>query len=563
MQLQPTGNQSLTPAQHTSRRNTGAVPPDGTTDQVQLGSAKPAPDMAKMARSGAFATRELTEPNPSAPVPRNHEPVLLIHGTRRDKDDVADLYQPTLDSGHPVDWSTYMGIEDGDSLQSSGQAISQRINADRVDVARKNIDQLKQCNGDVSKMEGILSMKGDLYGKPDPAYSKVTALLPGVVSQLDDILKLDPKQLGDSFSLRTKQLQDQLAAKVAATGFAGGSPDSSRMIAAELMDSIAPKISLVGHSMGGFVAYAMALNPSTSLDHDDFHYDGANGIANVVTLSSPVKSGVDRPLPPALANEAGDLYEKDVLNPIEQTPGMQLAMLNPFFASWYGAAKELTHENLAISSDLSSAVLNPLVYAQKPGVEQISDGSDFIKKYIDGKKVPDGITAIALTNKFDGVSVASRSQVDESQPNAFNVDAHVDFPADQLASPTQTKAILAHLMMAKEPALHAEELKTQVLQNPTDIPRLLDGSNYDGTRWDCLSAIQEELQKDPHLFDKPGMEGVLASIQATAAEKMPFTDSPSYFATQILKELHKGQAASVMADKMAGVAGISAFQPLS
>ena len=77
----------------------------------------------------------------------------------------------------------------------------------------------------------------------------------------------------------------------------------------------------------------------------------------------------------------------------------------------------------------------------------------------------------------------------------------------------------------------------QVLENPTQVPRVLDRRNYDGVRWQCTKAIQAALARDPALFQRPGMEAVVESLKDVASERLPFSDSPSLVAQQILDRL--------------------------
>jgi hypothetical protein len=173
----------------------------------------------------------------------------------------------------------------------------------------------------------------------------------------------------------------------------------------------------------------------------------------------------------------------------------------------------------------------------KPGYEQITDGSDFIKKYVNDKKVPDGVTVIAISNRDDGVSEQDRSMVDEKQPNAHNLDAEVTIKPEELKNPKSTLATLAHMKMALYPFEHGEEFRKEVLEDPKHITRILNPANYDGVRWKCLSVLKENLEKDPSLFQKPEFKPVLEKIKSVAAEKLPFADSPSCVAQEILDKL--------------------------
>ena len=191
------------------------------------------------------------------------------------------------------------------------------------------------------------------------------------------------------------------------------------------------------------------------------------------------------------------------------------------------------------SSDMSATFTNPIIHAMKPGYKQISEGSDFIKKYLDNKKVPDGTTAIAITNRFDGVSEDYRSRVDESQPNAHNLDAEVKITEEELKKPKSSQATLAHMKMGSYPFEHGDEFRKEVMENPDYIPRLLDPANYDGVRWKTLTVLLQDLSKTPGFLNKPEFAPALEKIKDVAAEKLPFKDSPSFIAQKILERLEK------------------------
>lgn len=528
-------------------------------DRVQLGTSLRPDEVDTLVRMGrsrsggaqdpsSISPMALIEPNPDVPPARNDTPVIVVHGTMADAQSISPYLQPDLDAGHPVNLETYSTIKEGEPLQVSGQLVSRDINDSRIEMTRKHLSDLKSLGGDTEAIMAFLCMDGSLYGKPDPAFDRVVALLPGVIDRLDGILAADKQALLGSFSSQTRQLEQDLAAQVADTGFASSIKDETKRgevcqkVAAEILDSIAPKAILVGHSMGGFVSYVLTVNPRQPGDKGtEFTYDGGNGVSTVITLSSPIKSGVSQPLPPALTHFAFDTYEKTLLAPVESTPGMQFALLNPGFAAWYSMQKETARRASAAMSNASAQMMNPFIYAKQPGVEQISAGSPFIRTYVDGKKVPAGVTGVAFTCQEDQISEASRSVLDDSQPNAFNVDARVSVTSEMLRQNGATFRNIPHMRMAKGPQDRGLEFKAQVLENSRQIPRVLYRCNYDGVRWQCVNSLLGTLAKDPALFQRPGMAPVLEAVREVASEKLPFTDSPSYVAQQILDQLaHRG-----------------------
>jgi hypothetical protein len=127
--------------------------------------------------------------------------------------------------------------------------------------------------------------------------------------------------------------------------------------------------------------------------------------------------------------------------------------------------------------------------------------------------------------------------VDEKQPNAHNLDAEVTITPEDLKPTINTRASLAHVKMASYPFEHGEEFKKEILENPPHIERILDPKNYDGIRFRCLSVMQDNLKANPELLNSPEYKGVKEKLHDVAAEKLPFKDSPSYLAHQILSGL--------------------------
>lgn len=489
-----------------------------------------------------FRIKVIELPTPTTTGARNDTPVVIVHGTLADKESVEELHHYFQGAGHGTDLATYMSIKEGQHLEVSGQSLSQHINEDRLQMLELHLGQLDSIKNDPAALMTRLGMGADLYDKHDASVEKIAGLIPGLIGSLEDLVALGKPELLETFGRRSQKIEQEFAAAVGKTGFASDVRDPKLRqelcgkVAAEVMDSLAPKAVMVGHSMGGFVSYAVAMNPKTDMnDKSPFSYDAASGISTVVVLSSPIKSGVNRPLPPALTNRYDDLLQRYFLNAMENTPGMQLAMTNPFFAAWYNASRSASREMSGAMSDMGTAILSPIIYAQKPGVDQISEGSDFIHKYVENKKIPYGMTVVAMTCDQDGVSVADRSTVDDTQPNGQNVKAQITVkPEDMASDPSRTPSIAAHRMMATHPFKHVEEYRQQIQENPREIPRALDKSNYDGGRWKCLQALLADVKDNPRYFDKPDMRPALASIKQVADEKLPFNDSPSYVARQIL-----------------------------
>lgn len=495
--------------------------------------------------STPLSTQALVPP-PGTPA-RHDAPVVVVHGTMVDASKVIGNEEPILNDGHPVDIQTYQSIKEGQPLQESGQLLSTRINEDRIEIARANVSRLKALGGDLPAIASDLGIDGTLYGSDDGSATRLAGLVPSLVSRIDAVLAQPVDTLKASFSLKMRRIEEALVGEVSRTGFAANTADVRTRdalrckAAAELMDAIAPKAVLVGHSMGGFVSYVVAMNPSDEKSQGSpFAYDAGNGISTIIAVSSPIKSGTSNPLPPGLESYGYDTLDKTVLAPFESTPQGQLIMANPILDGWWQVEKSLTRAAMGAAANASTVLTDPLTFAMKPGVAQISEGSDFIHKYVEGRKVPREMTAFSFTNRDDGIAEADHSLLDERQANAFNVDVRVALPPDLLAKPGTTPATLTHLMMGRFMYAHGAQCKEKVFQNPVLLPKVLDGANYDGVRWLGLSTLQEMVDEDPTLLVQPRMAGVRAAVERVAAEKMPFRDAPSALARKILDKAPKG-----------------------
>ncbi|MFN8610377.1 MAG: alpha/beta fold hydrolase [Vulcanimicrobiota bacterium] len=448
----------------------------------------------------------LQYPKANVPPARHERPVVIVHGTLVDKQSIEAYKDYALETGHPVDWRDYKGITEGALLEESAQEVSQNINQARQELARTHLAELQ--GGDPARFFQVDdSARGQKVRENlDWLVQKATAEVTN-----PDIA---------TFSSRLNKLQGQLQERL-------GAGDWTGKAAAHLIDCLAPKATLVGHSAGGFIAYALALNPEDGKKSKFPKYDGGLGVGEVVVLSSPVGKGMNYPAPPGLAELPFYQFDSKVLRPLEETPAMQLAQLNPFFKMGYALSKTASKTAWAVATQLNTALMSPYIFTTKPGYEEVTGFSSFFKDCVQGKPVPEGVTVVAVTSKDDRMSLPERSRIDDSRPNAHNFAVDQQISQEELERERPT---WGHVQMSMKPALFEQQFDQSLLQNPGEAARFLDPSNDDGARYDVLEVLQK--QGNDWLSQQPELK---RAVQAVAAENQPFADSPSALAQSLLR----------------------------
>ena len=448
----------------------------------------------------------LQYPKPNVPPARHERPVVIVHGTLVDKQSIEAYKDYALETGHPVDWQNYKGITDGGLLENSAKEVSHNINQARQELARTHLAELQ--GGDLNKFFAVddsargQKVRENLEWFVQKASAEVTS---------PDI---------DTFSSRLNKLQGQLEKRL-------GGEEWTQKAAAHVVDCLAPKATLVGHSAGGYVAYALALNPEDGKKSKATKYDGGLGVGEVVVLSSPIGKGMNFPAPPGLAELPFYQFDSQVLRPLEETPVMQLAQLNPFFKMGYALSKTATKTAWAVATQMNTALMSPYIFATKPGYEEVTGFSSFFKNSIKDKDVPAGVTVVSVTSKDDRMSLPDHSRIDDSRPNAHNFDVDQQISQEELERERPT---WGHVQMSMKPALFEQQFDDSLVSNPAEAARFLDPSNDDGARYDVLEVLQKQgldwLQQQPELKQ---------AVQKVAAENQPFQDSPSALAQSLLR----------------------------
>lgn len=454
--------------------------------------------------------KKLEYPQADVAPARHERPVVIVHGTLVDKQSIEAYRDYAIEKGHPVDWQNYQGITDGALLQDSAQQVSNNINQARQELARTHLANLQGADP-----AGLAKF----FGCDDSARGRK------VQENLEWLVKRATTEVTspsvETLSSRLKKLEGQLEKRL-------GGEEWTGKAAAHLVDCLAPKATVVGHSAGGYVAYALALNPEDGQKSKYPKYDGGLGVGEVVVLSSPIGKGMNFPAPPGLAElPFYQMVEEPILQKLEASPMMKLAELNPFFKMGYALSKTATKTAFALATQMNTGLMSPVIFAQKPGYEQVTGFSSFFKENLKDKSVPDGVTVVAVTSKDDRMALPSHSRIDASRPNAHNFDVDQKFSKEELEKERPT---WGHVQMSMKPELFEQQFDQSLVDKPAEAARFLDASNDDGVRYDVLQVLQK--QGPEWLAGQPELK---KAVQEVAAENQPFKDSPSALAQLLLR----------------------------
>lgn len=460
-------------------------------------------------------------------------PYIFVHGTTLSKESIEPCYKAMKKSGFKAYLECYPSITKGEQIEKSGLEVSKTVNNKRIAQTRINLKALNKIKDDPGKLKkflGITATGTDI--------NKILDFIPEIIEKLNTII--NEQDLNLCFSTHTKLIEEQLTEKILQTNYANNNTDNKdvicKKIAERIMNVITPKAVLVGHSMGGFVSYAIALNPKENLNDDDpFHYDAGNGIATVITLCSPIKSGVPYPLPPTFSNLTWDLLEEDYFADMDNYVEK---FSDPITNYWYNLWKGINKSILKSTSDTMAHGMNENIYLTKPGFKQITEGSTFIKKYIENKTVPEGITAISYYSPDDGIAVEECCKLDESKSNNHNISIDIEVSKEELKKAKKedrqmTRSHLAHRLVALSPGKCNKAFEEKLIGEPNWAIALLNNKNSDSIRYKALQFINKQIEKDPKFLNNNQI--LKNKIQEVASERMPFKASPSTLAQNILK----------------------------
>ena len=461
---------------------------------------------------------------------RNNRPVVLLHGTLVTKDGIEAYRDFALKSGHPVNHRDYPSITQGEAIEKSTEIASVEVNRSRAEVARHNLARLQ--GADEAEVHEFFQLDGELYGSQDADLGAVGKAIPGLLAATETLLRQSPREIDSKFSRQIRAIQTQLGESLESAGLG---PEKAGRVASELVDTIAPKVVLIGHSAGGFVAHTMTVNPETSQGEDDFSYDGGLGVGELILLSSPIGQGLPSPAPPGVLELPFYNFDSKVLRPLEDLPMVKLARLNPLTDFIYNSNKSILKTASAFSSFVSFGLTSPLVHLARPGYEQVEEGSEFFQKYVKNKEVPEGVTAIAMTSPLDRLSLEERSRLGTGQENTHNLSVDLGLSEEKLKKERPT---FAHVVMSENPQGFKEQFAHHLRDDSSALLKMLGRKNDESVRHEALRMLRSEMALQPSLLaDKAEIR---AALEEVAGERLPFRDSASYLAYQLLK-LHESK----------------------
>ncbi|HIB67111.1 MAG TPA: hypothetical protein EYO33_18880 [Phycisphaerales bacterium] len=480
--------------------------------------------LSKAPRQAPRPELKLEYPSEEVEPARNGRPVVLLHGTIVEKDGIEEFRKFALSQGHPVNHRSYPTITKGGLIEESTEIASREVNKSRAEVARGRIEALKERTPQA--LTEFFQIDAELYGERDPDAEKILPHLPGLVAQVESVVTGPQAQIESRLGRSLKAIEADLVEGLKKDGL---TEQKAAAIAEELLDTVAPKAIVIGHSAGGFVAQTLAVNPETQDGDDPFAYDGGNGVGEVVLLSSPVGKGLPQPAPTGILELPFYNYDRTVLQPAEKNPLVTLARLNPLTNLAYTSSKSLLKTLFYVGTQVSTTMTSPMVHLAKPGYAQVEESHEFFNQYVKDREIPEGLTVISVTSPLDKLVQEERSRLSDEMENGHNYSFDLDVTEEQVKKerPTWT-----HVIMTEQPEHLKKEYSEDILAQPKALMKLLNPKNDEGVRVKALDILWAGLETSPdYLKAHPEVKDVLEKV---AAERLPFEDSASYKAYSLL-----------------------------
>ncbi|MFA6989313.1 MAG: hypothetical protein WC197_04520 [Candidatus Gastranaerophilaceae bacterium] len=467
-------------------------------------------------------------------------PYVLVHGTIVKDDSLFKLRDVLKPYVHSIDLTPYPMLTNGEPLEKSAREISKNINKSRISVTQEKLEQLKNIKDNHEELKKYFGINTDFCGVQNNGdVNKIVKLIPNTINEIEAITKINKKDLLGSFSTRIKEVKENLAANIKKTDFGNWNPaDKDKLcdkVAEEMIDTIAPKAVVIGHSMGGTAAHLIAVNPKKDLaDNSPDTYDAGNGVSTFISLSSPVEQGVKIDSD-GMKNARYDWVNENWIKPFEDFYGGLLSV-NP----GYEIGKALFKGNCRAYSNSKDIepIQQKLQQNLVPGLQQITRDSEFMKKYFIGKSTAKGVSSLSYYHPDDNYMTRDSDKLNEAHANNHNMEINLkvkdsDLKEARAEDYTMIRTLYAHDYLAKKPEEYAKIFEHNIISKPNDAIKMLDISNSDTLRHQCLDVIYNQVKENPAFLKNNAK--LLAKIEQVCAEKIPFESSPSFRAGQILE----------------------------
>lgn len=523
---------------------------------------------------------------PSIEAPHN-KPIMLTHGVLfpLERTDIINFIKAGLGPTSAVPkYDSILNLED---LHKGCKDVSDEVNKNRIKATNENLSQLNRIKNDRARLKDYFGIDAKFSGD-DYDTEEILKLVQGtkekegVIDKIEDItlrgasnpLKpfnpddINENDLNETFSTRVMLVKKELQKDLKKSGFGNWAQDEKEQdrlcdrAAWLITDAIAPRSAMLGHSAGGLINRLLVLNPKKDLsDNSPDTFDAGNGIDVITSWSAPQENGTRSPIPEVAAESPWDQYKEKVLNPWERL------VKNSIVAAWgkslgglfgqaftenpmYEAGKEAAAQQSKALSNAAAQWYMPFVYnPTHPAAGQMTEGSEFINKYLKGKQTPDGITCSSIWHVGDKVlhEVKGKNiaELNETGSNNHNMPFDLEI-TDEMVKETQDKGVdditkLTYPHFSTLGPVGAKALVHKIYNDTEWTIRTLDPKNAETARKKTLSILHKGLINDGTFFEDPTREPLLGEIEKVSQEKMPFKTSASYVANQILEKIEENK----------------------
>ena len=425
-------------------------------------------------------------------------PVILIHGLLTDASSMENYANVLSNAGITVNSTNYETIKKQEGIAESASIVSANINKVRAQKTKILLEQLKLIKNDNLALEQFFSINDEIT---EQNKTILTSLIRNTINSVEMVLQRS--NINENFSSKINEIEVNLTNKIKKMGLVNEEKDCKdydlfcSKISATIINSIVPKISIIGHSMGSLVAYTVILNPDK--------YDGGYGIASILLLSG-APNGKKLSALESLTGRGWDKQEK-VGNPLEITRETALSaarMIFPFIEEY---------------------LIKP--YA---GLVDAYKDSTFYKNNIKDKTLPPDVSVISAYNINDLIVLPEDSRFDQTLPQHHNLELSIPSSNDE-DNKKKTINSNIHYQTAYKPEVIAKALYQKIVRDPDYATKILYTNNYDGFRSSCLNILQAEEEKYPGFLQDYNL---IRQLQKVAKEDSPFANSPSSIAKQLL-----------------------------